>query len=448
MKFGPKFNGIIRSNGDLTPLEFRNKMVRWHNNVSKIRGFIPKHGLLVLRNSLTDRAEQAIYKEDNMNNINEFLAWFDKTYNVVNLRKHLHNKIDHWKINKTTPRIKIVDEFKYYVSLFDQSGHMATNILKQHTEFTHEQLVQKLTCQFKQYDQLLWDEFLRQTSNSGYLPTTLDELQYLLESINARLTELEVMSSSTNSYLNSSSYSKYNNDNITDIGTVNVTRYNDNNNYNYNNNNYRGGYSQRGRNTRGRGRGYYNNRGNRGNYRSNNNNNYNSRGRGGYRGNNYYNNNDNNNYYRGNNYRGNRGYRSNYRGSNYRSNYRGYNNNNNNQRRYNNNNNNNNYDTRTIFMPRGDPKFFTPQPYAKLRCRQCNKWGHRVFYCEFMNKYFPEVTDTYDKLDFNKRNSVSSIRQDRNENISINNNNNNNNNNINNTNGSNPSNYGVYPGFQ
>ena len=458
MKFKPKFDGKLRKEGDLKPLIHRNKMVSWYNRVCTIKGFNEHHAVLVLTDSLTDRAEETFYKNNNNigNDIIEFLSWFDKTYNMINLRTSTYEIIDKWFIKKTTPRIKIIDEFKYFLSLYDQSGDMATQTLKEFTAFTEEQLVNKITCQLQAYDSLLWDEFSTQTSFNCGLPKNLDELQDVLIDCDKMLREREIMRTgnyNVNSRNNNNNkYDKYDNDNITDIGSVNITRFN--NNYN----NYRGGRNTRGsRNNYNNNRGYYNNRGNRyynnnNNYRGNNNNN---RGRGGY----------NNRGYRGNNYRGN-GYRNN-------NNYRG-NNNNNYRGRYNNNNNNyNNFNNRgNSFMPSGNPAFFRPIQYATLRCRnpKCNKWGHRAYYCHFMNTYFPEVTNSYDKLfnnnNNNNNNSVSTIQQNNNNENNLNNinnnNNNNNNNNLNNNNnnsnsnsninnnnnGNNPSNYGVYPGFQ
>ena len=61
-------------------------------------------------------------------------------------------------------------------------------------------------------------------------------------------------------------------------------------------------------------------------------------------------------------------------------------------------------------MPGGDPAYFQPIPYITRECNKCNKWGHRQFYCWFMTKYFPEITDSYDKLKVrNGTNSINNI---------------------------------------
>ena len=131
MRFRQTFNGKVQQN-DLKPLLFRNKCINWYNRCKKIKGFIPEHAILRLKNAMIEDADEILNQrtENEITTIKLFLKWFDESFNVTSLRKELFKRLTHWKIDKTTPRIKIVDEFQYYVRLFDQSGVIATSILK------------------------------------------------------------------------------------------------------------------------------------------------------------------------------------------------------------------------------------------------------------------------------------------------------------------------------
>ena len=106
MKFHPKFDGKLRSPKDLKPLIHRNKMVHWYNRNCKVKGFHPGHGVLILINSLTDRAEDEFTKNDNSMciDIKEFLKWFDTTYNMTNLRTKTYEMIKDWHIKKNNSK--------------------------------------------------------------------------------------------------------------------------------------------------------------------------------------------------------------------------------------------------------------------------------------------------------------------------------------------------------
>ena len=60
-------------------------------------------------------------------------------------------------------------------------------------------------------------------------------------------------------------------------------------------------------------------------------------------------------------------------------------------------------------MPSGNPQMFRPIPFVAIECRICGKFGHRAFYCEFMTKYFPEVTNAYNNCRNSNVNTVSTV---------------------------------------
>lgn len=438
MKFRHSFNGKWRKD-ELTPLLFRNKCVNWYNHCRSIKGFIPRHAVLRLKNALTENAQELLNRtrDEDIITINQFLKWFDETFDVTSLRSVLHKQIKNWQIPPTTPALKIVDEFEAKLRLFDQSGVLATDMLRNHTEFTDEQLVHKITRALKVYNQEYWDEFTRQTSNVNDMPSNLNQLKELLRTVHVVVKSRKVLESdpelSVNSGSSSSSFNQRT-DPITNIGSVNSIGYG----YSNNSNNNGGGFN----------RNSYNNNGwNNSNTNSNSNNNNNSywsseqnngyfdysqrgsyqsyrggargRSRGGYRGGRsrgsgyrggQYRGSSRGNGYRGNGYRG--GYRGNYRGG-FRGRGNSYQTRSNRGGRYNNNNNNNNYlNNRREFEPSGNPQYFKPIPYVTVTCRKCNKWGHRQFYCSFMHKYFGDIVDAYNQLyrGGNNINTVSSIQ--------------------------------------
>ena len=408
MKFRTTFPGKWNK-GELTPLLFRNKVINWYNQVQRVKGFIPEHALLVLKNSLTEEAESQLHsiRTEDIKNIKQFFQWFDETFDVTSLRSVLYNELNHWEIDKKTPTIKIVETYEARLKLFDQSGFLATATLKEHTEFTDEQLVHKITRALKQYNKEVYEEFTRQMRSTKDLPRDLNQLKQVLHNIDEIITSRKILFEDPETTQHEQfSYNKR--DTITNVGSINNIQYSDYNNnrygnYNNNNNNnnnwygnnydnnnnrysgryqqgsrgYRGGYrgSYRGGRGQGRGRqrGGYNNNGNGTNYRGRGGNNRRSRGyRGGYRGNS-------------------RGYTS-YRGGRQNS-----------RRDYLNN--------RREFEPTGNPQYFKPILYEPTRCRKCNKWGHREFYCTFMNKYFGSITNNYDQLYNSDLGSGSSSRR-------------------------------------
>ena len=406
MKFKATFNGKHGTN-NLEPLKFRNKCTIWYKKVSKIKGFNKDHGLLMLTNALIDDAELLFNRNRNneIKTFNDFIQWFDITFNITTLRRELSNKILNFKLNKEIPRLKIVEEFEALYDLFILSGEFATQTLKDYTEFTEKQLLAILTKQFKNYDKKYfykeWNDFI---SKEGTIPHSLYELkQWIIKIDDIIIKKSLVNEIENNNISNINTFKPFENDKITDIGSINAVNqnYNNNNNNNYWNNNYDNNY--------------------------NNNNPY--RGRGGYR-NNYRDN------YRG-NYRGRRSYRGGYRGGyNFsRGRGRGYYNNNNGNNRGNNNNNNRGRrgrginNNRTHFWPHKSRKNLTPIKYANLQCNQCNKWGHRVFYCKFMHTFFPQVVEAYNQSKINNNNnSINNINKSKRHNKRINNDNNNNNN--------------------
>ena len=360
MKLSSSFDGNTKQSV-LSPVLFRNEITNWYSSRRMIKGFIPDHAVLVLKNAVVGEARKLLNQSNPtaIRTIKQYLAWFDEQFDVTALRGVLHDQIKNWVIDKTTPCKKVVEVFESQVKLFDQSGFMATDVLKKHTEFTEEQLVHTLTRQFYAYNPELWDEFVRQTSLSKKMPQNLTELNELVKEIAGLINDRKIMSA---------------NNDPTKIGNnhVNAIGYNSNNN---NNNNNNGGYNSRNRNN------YFS-------QNRNNNNDYGG-GRGGrYRG-------GGGGRYRGGRTRGRGGgYQTRRNNQDYRDNRRDYN-----DKSY--------LDNRKDFMPSGNPKFFRPIPYATRRCEKCHKWGHRAWHCRFMTKYFRDIMNNYANLDRNRNDSRS-----------------------------------------
>ena len=285
IKFRHTFDGKVTKNS-LEPLKFRNKCVNWYKRVKKARGYLPKHGALVLINAMTGESDETLNRTDDteIETVEQFLEWFDSTFHVRDLRRVLHDQILKWKIDPKTPRNKIIDEFKAQIRLFDQSGYLATTTLKKHTEFTRERLTHTLTRQLKDYDKELWEQYKIQTTIDHKQPQTLQELEVVIRKCDVTLTDREIMQNKSND--NSNSW-MFESDTTTNIGSVNAidrnynnynnnrrnNNMNNNNRYNNNGSNYNNfnGYNRNNRGARqnrGRGRGessrYYNNRGSRG----------------------------------------------------------------------------------------------------------------------------------------------------------------------------------------
>ena len=454
MKFNSTFDGSLGIKS-LLPLKFRNKCTIWFKRVQKIKGFNESHAVLVLIHSLTGIAEQLITREreQDIETFNDFIEWFDETFKITTIRSELAKQIKNFQLHPAIPRLKIMEEFNALLSLFKLSGDFATTTLKLHTQFTEETLLQIIISQFKSYDKKFYREWDKQTSINGGIPKTLQELKELIIKINEIMIEKEVVEQLNNNNINNNNnnknisninntYTPFDADPITNIGSINAINNINNGYYNQTNNPYNNSYNNNNNNNNN----YYGSFTNRG---TGNNRFQPRRGGRGRRG---------GRYGRGGNR--DRSYNNNYRGGYNRGNYgrsRGRNNNNRSRYGY----NNNNFDNRQYFWPKGNPKYFRPIEYITKECRTCNKWGHREFYCKFMNSCFPNITANYDKLrvvnnsTINNINSQSKQKQNKiNKNKQINNNNiddsssdsDNNNNNNNNNIGTFPSysSYGSY----
>ena len=388
MKFKSTFDGKYGIN-NLKPLKFRNKCTIWYKRVSKIKGFNKDYGLLVLTTALTDDAEQLFDRNRNneIKTFKKFIQWFDITFNITTLRRDLSDKINNFKLNKQIPRLKIVEEFEALYDLFKLSGEFATQTLKDYTEFTDKKLLTILTQQFRDYDRKFNKEWNDMISRTGNIPDSLEQLKEYIVKIDDIMIKKSLVNKKENNNNNNNltnninTFTPFENDNITDTGSINAVQNQNYHNNNYNNNNY---YNN---NQYFRGRG----RGKRGSYRGN------------YRG--------------GGNYRG-RGYRGSYRGNRYGGSYNGsgrgrgrnYNNNNNFRGRRGRGNYNNNQPERSYFWPDKNQKDLSPISYVKLQCYQCNKWGHRAFYCKYMNHFFPQVLEAYNQSKINNyNNSINNI---------------------------------------
>ena len=56
---------------------------------------------------------------DRFNSLNEFYKWFDKQFQLYNLRSQLFTQLKHWQIDPNTPILNIVEEYKRSLNLFN-----------------------------------------------------------------------------------------------------------------------------------------------------------------------------------------------------------------------------------------------------------------------------------------------------------------------------------------
>ena len=108
-KFNFKYDGTLGEEA----LNFRNTITVWVEKLkSKLGVRYDEYNVKpLLCDALTGAAEK--YKSDNalmnIDSVDDYLKWFDKTFNLRNLRIQLFQQLVNWKITPNTPPLKIVD---------------------------------------------------------------------------------------------------------------------------------------------------------------------------------------------------------------------------------------------------------------------------------------------------------------------------------------------------
>ena len=345
-----KFNEQYDGSPGLTALQFRQSIIIFDKKVRILTGefYNEKDVVSEVRNAFIGNAKELVGDENPqlITNLDEFLKWFDESFDLSGLREKLHDNLINWTINKNENILSIVQRYKTKLKLFDLTYNICSDEIKAATYLSPKMMVQSIIKSIRIAKSELNDAINNWIYFNKRNPKDLSELNDMLHDINQinqalNATKVNIPKNpvvehavnminsndilaefKSNNELNKSNNNDINNNSINPRSTnTNQSNYNSLNQYN-NNSNYQSNYN---------------------NYNQNNNNRFRGRGRG-----------------RG---RGRQFARGRGRG---RASYN------------------------TPFN-NGMPIFY------KGKCNKCHKLGHWKKDCNRMNKFFKELIEIYEK---------------------------------------------------
>ena len=349
------FKETYNGEGGEAALRFRRAIIAFDTRVQNRLGdlYCEEEVLDIIRNAMTGSAKEAVSQDgpQMIEELYDFLDWYDKTFKLTGLRKKLFDQLTNWTINNTDDNLGIVEKYRNKVRLFELTQPFETDEVLAITYLPSKLMVSSIIKSLQIVKSDLHSELENWIRSHRRTPDDLIELEDVISEAHDTILRLgtirvkkpknPVSQPIVNAINNTDTLAEFksNNQLFSSINSQNTSFSNNNSqndkSYNQNQSNQYNNYNGRDRS-------------------------YNSRGRG--------------KSFRGNrNYRG-RGRGNSNRGRNSNSNYNGFNTSG--TRQYNN----------------GIPRFLPDY------CNKCSKFGHFARDCKFLHEKMPHLLQTYMNL--------------------------------------------------
>ena len=189
-KFGSTFQG-----GDgITALKFRNEIVSYVNKLNdKLQNFVDiGQALDNIRLSFTGEAAQTIKRSEPQaaKSLNEFLKWFDKTFDLSALRKNLFDELKDWVIPVDTPNLMIVEKYTDKLELFNATDAVSTADVIRNTKLSDAMKVSAVLNAIELANKELWEPIRLKILQQKKSPDNLDALKITIKDAHEGLASL------------------------------------------------------------------------------------------------------------------------------------------------------------------------------------------------------------------------------------------------------------------
>ena len=125
------FKETYNGEGGEAALRFRRAIIAFDTRVQNRLGdlYSEDEVLDIIRNVMTDTAKEAVSQDgpQMIDNLDEFLEWYDKTFKLTGLRKKLFDQLTNWTVSSGDDNLGIVEKYKNKLRLFELTQPFETD---------------------------------------------------------------------------------------------------------------------------------------------------------------------------------------------------------------------------------------------------------------------------------------------------------------------------------